>query len=1396
MKGYGEAMKKIILALLLGVATSMSVQAQQFCPNCIYNSAAPQNAQMNIGTATIRGTLTVGQLNLTKISASTGTFSVVIASGQFITDLNASQLLLGTLPSARVAGAYSGITGVGTIASGVWNGSAIPTANGGWGKDVSTLPAGTLPYFSATGVLSGLPSGSAGQLLQTNGSSTPTWTGAPQVLGTNITAIPLLNLSAGLLPTTIGVADASISSVAAAKIIGNISGNATNVTGIVQQSHIATGTLSVQIPASSVTATGVTPGFYGGPALLPLLEIGSDGRVYIASQSSFTIAASSLQAGTIPANVLVPANNVQPGTLKTGVVAVSIATSGVTAGAYGYAAQVSSFTVGADGRLTLAGNIPIALPLNQLNNGTLPAGVLVPAASIAGGTIPANVAASNLLPNGVTPGIYGALGNAVEITVGPDGRITAAAQHEIPSFSTNTAFVDVANTWVATQTFINIIAVNTNDNFLTVSGTSTFGGGAQFASSVTASAFFGDGRNLTNLPTTSFGGGTITNWAGFLSSVTVVGQLVGQSSITASSFFGDGSHLTGLLSTTTIATQFLPLTGGTLTGPLVINLPAGGASLQLSASGSFGPYMNLLGSTGHNLYMGAGLPFMSGATADDLSYRSYGGMYWGVNNSNTPSMTMDAEGNLILLSSMTASAFFGDGSHLTGVTTTPGNTVTSSFTVTGAGGILSRSSVTATAFFGDGSHLTGIPSGVLPSTVAYTSVSNTFTSSQTVNNALLAKSSVTASAFFGDGSHLSGLASGVCAAGLGSNSVLCLGLSNIAGGASATASGGQNNNASGNGSAIGGGLSNVAGNGYATIPGGYHNSAQGVTSFAAGSFAQAINNGAFVWADSLSLTGYVDHGANTFNISANGGVFIDSGNLTDVYGIVATTGTFTSSVTASSFFGDGSNLTGLACAFGGSSSVLCNATDNSVSGTHATVSGGFDNDAGGNYTTTSGGVFNTANGTYATVAGGKSNMSSGEGTFSVGENNTASNIYAVAMGQNAHATSQGSFVWGDSMASVYTDHGQDTFNLHATGGMFIDAGGLTSASTVTAPSLVLTGSGIALSTNAPLGTDPSGNVITQSPVLKYFYSDTTTAGEISAPSWVKVLHIHSCGAGGGGGGGWGGAIASTKGGAGGGGGACIDRVVLYDEVTWSGEGFILSFTIGAGGAGGSSGTVGQNGAATTVYLGTTNFVYAGGGGGGNLSTTKTGNCAGGGGGGSLSGGGGGSTTTATSFGGYPGFSAAQGLGEAGAGSATSGNGFQSEKGGAAGGACSASNGNSGGQSAYGGGGGGSGGGDTGSVGGVGGAVGIPTNTTPSATALAGGGASGGIPGANGMDGNRLFGGGGGGGGQVATSGAGAGGGNGGLCGGGGGGGGATQDVTAAGGTGGNGGGGCLYIEAY
>src|SRR5205823_3864097 len=69
--------------------------------------------------------------------------------------LNASNLGSGTVPSARLSGSYSGITGVGVLSAGTWQAAALDAAHGGTGLTPFSL--GDLIYAAAPNTLTRLP---------------------------------------------------------------------------------------------------------------------------------------------------------------------------------------------------------------------------------------------------------------------------------------------------------------------------------------------------------------------------------------------------------------------------------------------------------------------------------------------------------------------------------------------------------------------------------------------------------------------------------------------------------------------------------------------------------------------------------------------------------------------------------------------------------------------------------------------------------------------------------------------------------------------------------------------------------------------------------------------------------------------------------------------------------------------------------------------------------------------------------------------------------------------------------------------------------------------------------------------------------------------------------------
>lgn len=498
---------KLALAILFVPAYAIG----QICPGCIQSSSLPQNAQFNVSSATVRGQLTVGNLSMSTVTASTiAATGVFVGSGTQITDLNASQLLFGTVPNAAISGPYLNIDGLGSVTIGTWEASPIGIQYGGTGQNFVAVSSYSIPYFSGDGIMSTLPPGSPQMILQTMGNiSAPVWVSSPAISGANIYDLQLGNLSAGTLPTDIQVTSNSISYVNASAINGALNPSQVSIssfTGSILISQISSGTLPSTLPASSITVTGVTPGTYGGPAFYVQEQVGTDGRIYSVSQSSFALSPSQISAGTLGTGVMLPAANVASGNLGGGVVASSVTNSGVAAGTYGSSSGIPSVTIGADGRVTLASTSTIAAPasgitgtiqFSQLQTGSLPTDVvatsvtnsgvtagtygnssIVPTLTIgldgrvtsvssstisgisptgaAGGSLSGYYPDPSIANSGVTAGTYGGLlpsqGIVPVLTIGADGRVTSASQFSFIPFSTAAAVVNGYNNWIYPQT--------------------------------------------------------------------------------------------------------------------------------------------------------------------------------------------------------------------------------------------------------------------------------------------------------------------------------------------------------------------------------------------------------------------------------------------------------------------------------------------------------------------------------------------------------------------------------------------------------------------------------------------------------------------------------------------------------------------------------------------------------------------------------------------------------------------------------------------------------------------------------------------------------------------------------------------------------------------------------
>lgn len=143
---------------------------------------------------------------------------------------NAANITSGTLPVARLNGSYTGITGVGTVAAGTWNGSTIAAGYGGTG--FASYAVGDLLYADTTTSLAKLADVASGNALISGGVGTaPAWG-----------KIGLTTHISGTLAVANGGTGATDAATARANL-GAGTGNG-SVTSVVAGSYLTGGTIT------------------------------------------------------------------------------------------------------------------------------------------------------------------------------------------------------------------------------------------------------------------------------------------------------------------------------------------------------------------------------------------------------------------------------------------------------------------------------------------------------------------------------------------------------------------------------------------------------------------------------------------------------------------------------------------------------------------------------------------------------------------------------------------------------------------------------------------------------------------------------------------------------------------------------------------------------------------------------------------------------------------------------------------------------------------------------------------------------------------------------------------------------------------------------------------------
>jgi hypothetical protein len=156
---------QISSAQIYSAGTGLTLSGVQFSITATGTAGTYGSAsQVPVFTTNAQGQVT--SVTNTAIGITSAAVSGLAASATTDTT-NAANITSGTLPVARLSGSYTGITGVGTLAAGTWNGSVIGAIYGGTG--FASYTVGDLLFADTTTSLAKLAGAAVGNALISGG---------------------------------------------------------------------------------------------------------------------------------------------------------------------------------------------------------------------------------------------------------------------------------------------------------------------------------------------------------------------------------------------------------------------------------------------------------------------------------------------------------------------------------------------------------------------------------------------------------------------------------------------------------------------------------------------------------------------------------------------------------------------------------------------------------------------------------------------------------------------------------------------------------------------------------------------------------------------------------------------------------------------------------------------------------------------------------------------------------------------------------------------------------------------------------------------------------------------------------------------------------------------------